>query len=159
MRFKWLPAVAGFLDKLDTKLRAVFYLEYSAKLECSVSDLFAAAAAVSVPCVTWLGFRFIQRTMAFCPKDREYIVGSKILMFVGEGLQQVHRCVTRTHKNSGYGHFDTPLCKHLPRRVLWRSQSSLCGVRAHTSVPEGHKRLKYQSGRKVWKRMQRRAAL
>ena len=96
VRFKWLPAVAGFLDKFDTNLRAGFYLEYSAKLECSVSDLFAATVAVSVPCVKWLGFRFIQRTMAFCPKDREYIVGSKILMFVGEGLQQVHGCVTRT---------------------------------------------------------------
>ena len=51
MRCKWFPAVAGFLDKLDTRPRAVFYLECNVKLDCSVTEIFVAVSVPSVRCV------------------------------------------------------------------------------------------------------------
>ena len=134
VRFEWLPRVAWFLQEHPHQVRAVFYLECSAKCEfTSMSDLCATSYQIA-----WLGFRKVHAPNFFANHhDKVVVEGSKCIRFSEGGLVRLWQvlCAQRT-----FSHFDLMLCRHLPNSAFWRPAQSLFGTRAHMSVPGGGKR-------------------
>ena len=157
--FRWFPKVRDLLNAKTRKIVCVVYLEYNANIKVSASELMRVAFQGGCRSdISWIGFQKVHRPSKYMHgHGKPVIQGSKIIAFKRGGLVRAYQVSAK----SRLSHWDLMLCRKLPQAVIYRPAQSICGVRAHASVPGQCKRTAtsaVESHRRKTRRVRRRNA-
>ena len=154
--FRWLPAVSKFLCRTKRAIRAVVYLECTARGTWKhVRDTLPAMSSAPGRPLKWLGYRKFHHAKPQRNRHGNPVVeGSKMLVFTGASMVKV-RALWKVH--SCLGHLDLWLSKVLSPDYIHIPPVSLTSSCRHTSVCGGSaagaiKRKKEVPGRLPMKR-------
>ena len=134
------PACCNFLKQLRSRgkeIKAVFYLEYSAKIIVT-PECFMREANSGVNGIKWMGYmEKWPPTPRYRRHDNPSAQGTKVICFTAGGLYSAWSAGLH-YSNAQLCHWDWALSRYLPLVPACFSSPPVSSIRAHWSVPEGN---------------------